>query len=474
MEVTFKYIPKEGEEVRRVDLMGTFNKWRAGVNPMNFVPEKNLWETTLDLPAGVYEYKFLVNNSDWYHDPYGRCFIENEVGSLNTLIKVGEENTIFHASFYPIKPTIDDKITIYSRKSGAIIWSLNGWNPYPRGYLHKTIQDLAVNVYRMERSPVDNFYQYTLGPFNKGIIPELIVYSFIFEDAQVDDNVGKKYYLPLDLKLGGNTVEDSFFSKYLKIEKHFRVYLPKGYSAENYTPYPAVYLIHGYGGSWKGDWLQTSIVKKMADKYNLLLVWPDGNVKVGNKIVPGWYINSPVVDTAKMESYIIKELIPYVERKYNASSCAKKRAIGGISMGGFGAMYLGTKYNRVFKVIASMSAIYNLYQYKELPDVKTLIPDEEAWDAYTFNAIELAKYTKNTNFYFIVGDEERGALKDNFLLKINMMENKLKHEFHLYPGAHNNNFWRVHLQEMMEFIGKHLTEDVAKTTKLTKSKANGL
>lgn len=53
---------------RTVALAGEFNDWSESAHPMTYDPALGAWTITLDLPAGRYEYKFLVNGREWWND----------------------------------------------------------------------------------------------------------------------------------------------------------------------------------------------------------------------------------------------------------------------------------------------------------------------------------------------------------------------------------------------------------------------
>ena len=45
-----------------VFVSGTFNNWSGDANPLSDANNDGIWETTINLPAGVYEYKFTLDN----------------------------------------------------------------------------------------------------------------------------------------------------------------------------------------------------------------------------------------------------------------------------------------------------------------------------------------------------------------------------------------------------------------------------
>lgn len=68
-----------------VILAGTFNGWNERAIKMNKSAEG--WELRADLPAGRYEYKFIVDG-EWMHDPANRETVKNEHHTLNSVLYV--------------------------------------------------------------------------------------------------------------------------------------------------------------------------------------------------------------------------------------------------------------------------------------------------------------------------------------------------------------------------------------------------
>ena len=44
------------------EVNGTFNNWCGACNPLNDADGNGVWETTIQLPAGYFEYKFAADN----------------------------------------------------------------------------------------------------------------------------------------------------------------------------------------------------------------------------------------------------------------------------------------------------------------------------------------------------------------------------------------------------------------------------
>jgi 1,4-alpha-glucan branching enzyme len=68
-----------------VVLAGTFNGWDLKRTPMR--KDESAWKTTLWLPPGVYEYRFVVDG-EWMSDPNSRGSAPNEFGGTNSVVVV--------------------------------------------------------------------------------------------------------------------------------------------------------------------------------------------------------------------------------------------------------------------------------------------------------------------------------------------------------------------------------------------------
>ena len=138
------------------------------------------------------------------------------------------------------------------------------------------------------------------------------------------------------------------------------VYLPPEYS-EN-TSYPVLYLLHGFGSNYT-YWQAVEDIKDIMDymistgEINpMIVVMPNGY----NDFAGSFYTNSldsmyPVF--GQYETYIINDVIRYTDSVYHTDTT--KRAIAGISMGGYGAIKLGARYPELFKVAAGFSGVYD-------------------------------------------------------------------------------------------------------------------
>jgi putative tributyrin esterase len=127
----------------------------------------------------------------------------------------------------------------------------------------------------------------------------------------------------------------------------YAVLLPAGYSSDG-PRYPALYLLHGIGGSYL-SWNTDGVLEHAAAEHpGLVVVLPDA----GNS----WYVDWAESEGLEAwESYLIGELIPHVERSFHVVPRREGRALAGFSMGGYGALALGLRHPHLFASIGSTS-----------------------------------------------------------------------------------------------------------------------
>ena len=124
-----------------------------------------------------------------------------------------------------------------------------------------------------------------------------------------------------------------------------RVILPSRYGLPR-ASWPVLYLLHGGYGNYT-DWARKSTIADLTRSRDVLVVMPDGGTlgfytdwwaRGGSK--PGW------------ETFHLTELAQILERGLHAGD---RRAIAGLSMGGFGAVSYAARRPGFFRAAASFS-----------------------------------------------------------------------------------------------------------------------
>ncbi len=130
------------------------------------------------------------------------------------------------------------------------------------------------------------------------------------------------------------------------------IYLPPGYSTSG-VRYPVVYLLHGGGGD-AGDAVAQGHLRATMDhliagdaEAAAIVVMPDGDDAQ-------WY--DGIDGRIKNETYVMRDVIPYVDRHYRTIATRGGRAITGVSNGGFGSMLFASKHPGAFVAAGGMSS----------------------------------------------------------------------------------------------------------------------
>jgi S-formylglutathione hydrolase FrmB len=257
-------------------------------------------------------------------------------------------------------------------------------------------------------------------------------------------------------------------SRILKSVIHYCVYLPASYDAgagkHPATTYPVLYFLHGLGDNEQtlfnsGGWTLLDDLQRQHKMGEFLIVAPEGRRT--------FYINS-ADGSVRYSDFLLQEFMPLIERKYRISKSREKRAISGISMGGYGAIRLAFAHPELFFAVSAQSAALITETPQELdtasrsgaPLGKTLAaafgdPIAVAhWQAN--NPFVLAKKNqaglRNLAIYFNCGqDDNYGFEKGAAALHAELQKEGIKHEYHPYPGDHSLTYFLAHFDEVMEF-----------------------
>jgi S-formylglutathione hydrolase FrmB len=252
----------------------------------------------------------------------------------------------------------------------------------------------------------------------------------------------------------GTVVEREFRSAALDRAWKYAVYLPDGYDSAGLA-YPVLYLLHGNGGS-RLSWIVDGRIRQTADALiaagdipPCIIVMPDAGTS--------WYVDRKEA----METALLDDLIPEVERRWKAQTGRDGRLVGGLSMGGYGALRLALKYPERFAAAALLSpAIY----HPEPPEASAArrvgvfgAPDYDGsvwrelnwpplWDAY------LAKQTP-VPMYINSGDDDEFLIEaEAAKLYALLRAHKQPAELRIVNGAHAWPVWESTIGEAMRYI----------------------
>ncbi|HSN07590.1 MAG TPA: alpha/beta hydrolase family protein [Hanamia sp.] len=245
------------------------------------------------------------------------------------------------------------------------------------------------------------------------------------------------------------------------------IVLPASYS-NNTKDYPVLYLLHGGYGHFD-DWIKKTpdrtLIPRLSDQYNMIIVMPEGEAF-------SYYLNSPVSKESQFETYITQEVIEKIDNSYRTIRDRKGRAITGLSMGGYGALYLSARHPDLYCAAGSMSGAFNpdmrewRFPKESLEGLKKefekiLGPIETYPQRYAdASVINMADKIKAANLKLIFDD---GV--DDFFINVNrelhrrLIYNGTPHDYSERPGSHTWDYWQNSLPYHVLFFSKVFEEN---------------
>jgi len=253
-----------------------------------------------------------------------------------------------------------------------------------------------------------------------------------------------------------STVDTLFvFSQSMQKKIANTVIIPDSYN-EQTNAYPVFYLLHGASGNYK-DWItKVPEIKKYADTYNIIIICPDGHET-------SWYIDSPIDKTMRYETYICKELVSQVDKKYNTIKTNNGRAISGLSMGGHGALYLAFKHPDIYGASGSMSGGVNLEKFPNNWKIAQRLGNyEEFPDNWKNNSVvNMTDLVQGTSLKIIF---DCGI--DDFFYDVNkelhqkMLLHNIPHDYIERPGKHNWEYWENSIKYQLVFFAAFFSSSI--------------
>lgn len=161
-------------------------------------------------------------------------------------------------------------------------------------------------------------------------------------------------------ELKGQTLSSSV----LGMDIQYTVCLPEGYDPGR--KYPVLYVLHGLNGDYN-DWFDSGNINSYASW------WSDRTgtemIIVSPYAMKTFYCDGLQNDMA-YKTFFFNEFIPHIENEYSINAERSSRAIAGISMGGYGALYYGLTRPEMFCHVYACSPA--TFAGDLIPDLSTL------------------------------------------------------------------------------------------------------
>jgi S-formylglutathione hydrolase FrmB len=217
---------------------------------------------------------------------------------------------------------------------------------------------------------------------------------------------------------------------------------------ETSGPLKTLYLLHGWDGNHE-DWIQNTRIVKWATEYNIAVIMPSGE--------NSFYVDHPNEDN--YGKFIGEELIRETRRLFPLSEKREDTFIGGLSMGGYGALRNGFAYPNVFsKVIALSSRIFQKDDpFHDLSEDNPInrrvwhLLGSKSYSAVTddLDIYKLIEGCMDKPELFMACGTEDFLIEENRALHTWLNDQGLDHDYMEAPGEHNWDFWSKSMQKAL-------------------------
>ncbi len=249
-------------------------------------------------------------------------------------------------------------------------------------------------------------------------------------------------------------------SQYMPAPVGYCALLPASYDAQPAKKFPTLYFLHGLGGDGSflvasGGWGLIADLQEQKRIGEFVVITPDADST--------FYINSKTGRT-RYEDFFIRDFVPQMEKQYRLVHARSGRAIGGISMGGYGALRFAFKYPQMFAAVsAHMPALMEQLPHGAGAAGMTSFiggafgrpADEPFWKANTPFVFARTADLRGIKIYIDCGDQDdygfdAGTREMDKLLTAR----HVPHVTHIFPGGHTWQFVAQHLEESLTFVSK--------------------
>lgn len=229
------------------------------------------------------------------------------------------------------------------------------------------------------------------------------------------------------------------------------VFVPPG--IDDLTDCPLIILLHGvYGSSWSwslSGGVHLSVLEMIKKKLipPLVIAMPsDGLWGDGSAYLPHNNFN--------FEKWIAEDVPEAIVECIPAITCKSRLFIGGLSMGGFGALKIGVKYHKKFTAIAVHSSITSLHEMKLFveEDISNYEQEDKSEEEILATILKYKDSLPPISFDCGVADI---LLEGNRLLHQQLSENNIMHDYEEYEGGHEWAYWREHVIDSVLFFSRY-------------------
>ncbi len=223
--------------------------------------------------------------------------------------------------------------------------------------------------------------------------------------------------------------------------------------------YPLLYLLHGYTDDYS-RWMRMTSIERYAMELGFAVVMPEGGKSFYTDMVSG----EPYF------THLTEELPEILKKWFPITDEPEFTYIGGLSMGGYGAMKIGLTYPDRYQAVASFSGALAIAQTanqgvpedaedwlkRTEKDVRLVFGDVDhlvgtEHDVYWLVGKLASEGLKFPDFYVSCGSEDF-ILEASRSFKDTMERFKVPCHYHELEGSHEWRVWDIEVERFMKWI----------------------
>lgn len=251
----------------------------------------------------------------------------------------------------------------------------------------------------------------------------------------------------VDADIKGVLQERWFYSPELDRDMPYWVYLPPDYGITS-RRYPVLYMLHGLGGH-RDEWIVYGLINvadraiRNGDILPLIIVLPQGD--------KGYWVNH-VGNGPRWGEYLRRDLVRHIDLTYRTLRAPRARAIGGLSMGGFGALSIAFNHPDQFGVVGAHSASLRA----DDGSLAFLGSGEEFAARDPIAAASRLPDLDRLRIWIDVSSDDPWLDRADLLHRI-LAGRQIAHTYQVWPGEHGYVYWEKHMLDYVRFYGHALS-----------------
>ena len=218
-------------------------------------------------------------------------------------------------------------------------------------------------------------------------------------------------------------------------------------------PFPVLYLLHGLSDDHTA-WTRLSNIERYVRDLPLIVVMPNAE--------RSFYTDAKERPKAAFETYIVQDLIGFVDQTFRTVPTREGRVVAGLSMGGYGAMKFALKHPDKFCAAVSHSGAVDFARGdftrtdewgQEWRPIMGSHPAGGPDDIFAL--AETIDRSVLPALRLDCGTEDF-LLDHNRALHSHLTALGLPHEYEEHTGGHDWAYWNFYILDTLKFFGKVL------------------